>query len=59
MSASHPHPHPHTHAAPHAHAHAPRIAMPRSALLAGLGARIAWAAGATALLWLCVAWALG
>jgi len=55
------HGHSHSHGHRHEHGHARRAAAPSgvaSPLVRGLGFRLAWAGGLSALLWLGVAWAL-
>ena len=51
--------HGHSHAHGHGHRHpAAAVALGPSPLARGLGFRLGWAAGLSALLWLAVAWAL-
>jgi hypothetical protein len=53
--------HGHSHGHDHAHGHRHRDAAPagvRSPLARGLGFRLVWAGGLSALLWLGVVWAL-
>ncbi|HLZ65922.1 MAG TPA: hypothetical protein VKQ29_06800 [Aliidongia sp.] len=57
----HGHAHGHDHAQGHSHGHARYRPMPTrvaSPLARGLGFRLAWAGGLSALLWLGVVWAL-